>query len=332
MLVNNFNAFSYYFYKVMPKGCAEGSVLGISVLGEGVFEYFDHLALTAFVREIGERYPWIGTGVIGTSILGRSIPLLSLGSGERSVLYIGAHHGMEWITSALLVLLVREIAEAYERDLVLFGVSVRTMLRLRRIHIVPMLNPDGVDYAIHGIESAGILRERVIAMCDGTDISRWQANARGVDLNHNYNSGFEDYKVIERSLGIYRGAPTRYSGEYPESEPEVHAICNFVRYAPPSLALTLHTQGEEIYYTSGGRCTSECERIARRVADMTAYALAVPKGAAAYGGFTDWLVGELGLPSLTLECGRGENPLPPSLLCRIYSRLRRALICAPTLI
>lgn len=306
--------------------------MGVSVLENEAFEYFDHSVLSDFVREVGERYPWIETGVIGTSILGRSIPLLSFGSGERSVLYIGTHHGMEWITSAVLALLVREIAEAYERDLVLFGVSVRTMLRLRRIHIVPMLNPDGVEYAIHGIESAGILRDRVISMCDGTDISHWQANARGVDLNHNYGSGFEEYKLIERALGIYRGAPTRYSGEYPESEPEVRAICNFVRYSPPSLALTLHTQGEEIYYTSGGKCSTECERIACRMADMTAYALAVSEGAAAYGGFTDWLVGELGLPSLTLECGRGENPLPPHSLCRIYSRLRRALICAPTLI
>lgn len=306
--------------------------MGVSVLENEAFEYFDHSVLSDFVREMGERYPWIETGVIGTSILGRSIPLLSFGSGERSVLYIGTHHGMEWITSAVLARLVREIAEAYERDLVLFGVSVRTMLRLRRIHIVPMLNPDGVEYAIHGIESAGILRDRVISMCDGTDISHWQANARGVDLNHNYGSGFEEYKLIERALGIYRGAPTRYSGEYPESEPEVRAICNFVRYSPPSLALTLHTQGEEIYYTSGGKCSTECERIARRMADMTAYALAVSEGAAAYGGFTDWLVGELGLPSLTLECGRGENPLPPHSLCRIYSRLRRALICAPTLI
>lgn len=306
--------------------------MGVSVLENEAFEYFDHSVLSDFVREVGERYPWIETGVIGTSILGRSMPLLSFGSGERSVLYIGTHHGMEWITSAVLALLVREIAEAYERDLVLFGVSARTMLRLRRIHIVPMLNPDGVEYAIHGIESAGILRDRVISMCDGTDISRWQANARGVDLNHNYGSGFEEYKLIERALGIYRGAPTRYSGEYPESEPEVRAICNFVRYSPPSLALTLHTQGEEIYYTSGGKCSTECERIARCVADMTAYAPAVLEGAAAYGGFTDWLVGELGLPSLTLECGRGENPLPPHSLCRIYSRLRRALICAPTLI
>lgn len=306
--------------------------MGVSMLGEGVFEYFDHSALIALVRELGERYPWIGTGVIGTSLLGRSIPLLSLGNGDRSVLYIGAHHGMEWITSAILAILARDLAEAYEHDLMLFGVSVRTMLSLRRIHIVPMLNPDGVEYAIHGIESAGILRERVISMCEGTDISRWQANARGVDLNHNYRSGFEEYKLIERALGIYRGAPTRYSGEYPESEPEVRAICSLVRYAPPSLSLTLHTQGEEIYYTSGGRCTAECERIARRVADMTAYTLATPEGAAAYGGFTDWLVGELGLPSLTLECGRGQNPLPPSSLCRIYSRLRRALICAPTLI
>ena len=29
------------------------------------------------------------------------------------------------------------------------------------------------------------------------DFSHWQANARGVDLNHNYDSGFYEYKKIE---------------------------------------------------------------------------------------------------------------------------------------
>ena len=58
------------------------------------------------------------------------------------------------------------------------------------------------------------------AVPDG-DFTHWQANARGVDLNHNYDAGFLEYKQIEAEQGILGGGPTRYSGECPESEPEV---------------------------------------------------------------------------------------------------------------
>ena len=43
------------------------------------------------------------------------------------------------------------------------------------------------------------------------DFTRWQANVRGVDLNHNYDAGFDAYKQLEPSLGITGGGPTRQS-------------------------------------------------------------------------------------------------------------------------
>jgi g-D-glutamyl-meso-diaminopimelate peptidase len=77
-----------------------------------------------------------------------------------------------------------------------------------------MLNPDGVDLQIKGIEAGGILSERLLKMNGREDFSHWQANARGVDLNHNYDAGFHEYKKLEKENDICAGA-TRYSGEYP---------------------------------------------------------------------------------------------------------------------
>ena len=163
------------------------------------------------------------------------------------------------------------------------------------------------------------------------DFSHWQANARGVDLNHNYDAGFAEYKQIERQSGITEGAPTRYSGESPESEPEVAAICSLIRTLPFSFLMTLHSQGEEIYYKYSGNPEEQTKNFTavKALASMTGYALSTPQGAASYGGLSDWAGGKMGVPSVTLECGKGENPLPIEECMKIYGGVRRALFCAP---
>lgn len=301
-----------------------------------IFEkYYDYGKMAEQLGALSRKYGFIEYTSLGRkTILGREIPLISLGEGERSVIYVGAHHGSEWISSAVLVKFLDELCRAHERDGCVGDVRCRTLLRLRRLYIVPMLNPDGVDYAVRGVDKENALRERVLRMNGerGDDFSHWQANARGVDLNHNYPLGFCEYKKIEEALGIPCGAPSKYSGAHPESEPEVSAMCDFVRMTRPALALTLHTQGEEIFCTSGGRYASGSKKIAEAISALTGYRLSVPEGTAAYGGFTDWFIDELDSPSLTLECGKGENPLPLSELDSIYGRLRIALFKAPTLV
>ena len=214
------------------------------------------------------------------------------------------------------------------------GCDVRFLFETRAVCIVPMLNPDGVEYQIHGVSEDHVLYDRLISMNGGSgDFRHWQANARGVDLNHNYQSGFAEYKRIEAERGIFGGAPTRYSGECPESEPETGALCNYIRYRDDLRAvLTLHAQGEEIYYTSRGESLPESERMARGLARACGYRLAEPDGAASYGGLTDWCIREMRLPSFTVECGKGSNPLPLTDFFSIYVRLRKMLFSAPFLI
>ncbi len=295
--------------------------------------HFDHAALEDIIKKFKNRYDFLEVGNIGNSIFNRSIPRISFGKGKKSVIYIGGHHGMEWITSALLITFIYEFCESYKNGINIFDISSRVLFETRRIHVIPMLNPDGIDYSIHGIKKDNILKDRLIRMNDGNkDFTHWQANARGVDLNHNYSAGFSEYKIIERDIGLYGGASSKYSGEYSESEPETRALCNFVRFEQPSLALTLHTQGEEIYYTSGEKSLANSLPIVQTISRLTGYKISLPSGTAKYGGFTDWFIEEFNKPSFTLECGLGENPLPFSNCDRIYSKLKRALFTVPILI
>ena len=130
--------------------------------------------------------------------------------------------------------------------------------------------------------------------------------------------------------GIENGAPTKYSGECPESEPEVAYLCNFIRFHENIQGiLTLHTQGEEIFYQAGCVPSYKQERIAKELSALTGYRLSRTEGSACFGGLTDWCVQRLGLPSYTLECGKGENPLPLAQAFPIYTRLRNALFRFP---
>jgi g-D-glutamyl-meso-diaminopimelate peptidase len=161
----------------------------------------------------------------------------------------------------------------------------------------------------------------------GGDFSTWQANARGVDLNHNYDAGFEEYKRIEKEMGIVPG-PSLFSGESPESEPEVRGVANLVRTLVPYAVVSLHTQGEEIYAYPR---TKRQDRVAERLAELTGYKVAVADGTAGYGGLCDY-TGALGIPSFTLELGRGTNPLSETELIKIFPRVADAIAILPTLL
>ena len=288
-----------------------------------------------YLNCFAERYPLLEITSLGESVLGRSIPMITLGEGRKTFVYIGTHHAMEWMTSVLLLRFINEYAEGVREGRRMYNVHLPYLFRERRIIVIPMLNPDGVSYVLEGVKENNPLCERLERMNPShPDYSHWQANARGVDLNHNYNAGFAEYKVLEREAGITCGGPTRYSGECPESEPEVGYLCNYLRFQRENIhaVLTLHTQGEEIYYSSGGEVTPRSAAMAKALARLCSYRLATPEGMAAYGGLTDWCIRSLGLPSFTIECGKGENPLPAEQYFCVYAALRQMFFEAPLLL
>ena len=272
------------------------------------------------------RYQVLTAGVLGRSILGREIPYFRLGTGARRILYIGAHHGSEWMTSILLLRFLNDFCSCYYAKKPSEGLDLSYLLETRSLYILPMLNPDGVTLSLGGGRGS-LLYEREVRQNGGEDFTHWQANARGVDLNHNYDAEFMTYKKWERENGITAGK-TRYSGESPESEPESAALAAFIRTLCPELILTLHTQGEEIYY--GRQEGGASHKLALFLSRLCGYRVCRAEGPAAYGGLTDWASDTLSIPSCTLECGLGENPLPLCDYSEIYGRLRRALFCAPT--
>lgn len=280
----------------------------------------------AYFEEYLKKYPIAECGIIGKSILAKDIEYFRVGCGKRHIIAVGAHHAMEYITASALYDFIGFLNEKSTRGETFCGVSIPFLLKRFSFWVIPCLNPDGVEMHLSGIEKTP-LYERQLRMNSGScDFSAWQANARGVDLNHNYNLGFFEYKRLEKVEGITPGC-TRYSGEYPESEPETRSLANFIRALAPTAVVSFHTQGEEIYSKPE---TEYAGRIAERLSRSVGYKSAKPSGLAAYGGLCDYTGAALGIPSFTVELGQGKNPLPDTAYTSICERVRKMLVLLPT--
>ncbi|MBQ2793889.1 MAG: hypothetical protein IKL79_02550 [Clostridia bacterium] len=257
---------------------------------------------------------------LGYSIRRRPIDMYKFGKGRGRVVFFGTHHALESITANILYTFVYTLNGGERLDLY-DGEVPELYTSLYTYYVVPCLNPDGVEIRFSGDKLSPIF-PRVAKMADG-DFSSWQANARGVDLNHNYEYGFAEYKAVEAARGIRAGV-SLYSGEYPESEPESRLAANLVRILKPRAVVSLHTQGEEIFYAPTDAC-----RAARALGRICGYSVGLPTDTALYGGLCDYTGYALSIPSFTLEIGRGKNPLPESDVPAALKRVGPALLTLP---
>ena len=274
------------------------------------------------INGLKARYPFMEFGSIGESVLGRNLYYIRLGTGPNEYFYNAAHHALEWITSPLLMKFAEDFLKAFVGGYNIDGYNIADIWNMSSIYIVPMVNPDGIDLVLNGIKPDNQYYDDLIRWNNGsTDFSRvWQANVRGVDLNHNYDAAWELSRDAEESYGIFGPGPTRYSGSAPESEPETKAVADFTREHDFKLVMAYHSQGEVIYWTFMDIKPPQSREIAESLSNISGYAVSEPEGIASYAGYKDWFIKEYNRPGFTIEVGLGENPLPISQFSDIYSK------------
>ena len=76
----------------------------------------------------------------------------------------------------------------------------------------------------------------------------------------------------------------------------------------------------------------KAERLGQRAAAIMGYKHTHPTDTALYGGLSDYAGYVLGIPSLTLEVGKGKNPLPDCQLESIFPSLSTLLFKLPTML
>lgn len=275
-------------------------------------------------------FPCIESGTAGYSVLGKPIPFLRFGQGKRKLLLTGAHHGKEWITTMLNMAIAETLCQLYSEKKRMGEIDLVAYFDTHTIYMLPMVNPDGVNLCIRGLteDLPAFIRSRLIGMNGGSSdfIGKWQANIRGVDLNHNYDALFEKGRTMAFAKGIYGPCSSQYSGEHPESEPETQAVTSFTRAIKPDIVIAYHSQGEEIFYSFNGTCARGAQSLAQTLADATGYQLSVADGITDCSGYKDWVINQFSIPAYTIEVGKGENPLPLSQFEKIFHDNLRAIL------
>ena len=274
------------------------------------------------IRALEKAYPFLESEVLTTTAYGRPVLALKIGQGERQVLFTAAHHANEWITATVLLKFAEELARAIQENGTVYGVPARTIDRNVTIHLVPMVNPDGVDLVTGAIEenaqqydSARRIAENfpAIPFPDG-----WKANLLGVDLNLQYPAGWLLAREIKFSQGFTRPAPRDFVGRAPLTQREAIALAQYTEDVDPALVLAYHTQGKVIYWQYKDYEVPGAQALAEEFARVSGYALEETPENSAYAGYKDWFIRYFRRPGFTIEVGSGTNPLPLEQFEEIY--------------
>ena len=131
-------------------------------------------------------YPFLEMSIIGTSVLGKNIPAVKFGNGEKEIFYCAATHANEWITAPLLMKFLENLSKSYVNGVNIYGQDPRQLFSEVSLYLVPMVNPDGVDLVTGLIASGSRAYSQAQRISDNfPDIpfpSGWKANIEGVDL------------------------------------------------------------------------------------------------------------------------------------------------------
>ncbi|MEF3279582.1 MAG: zinc carboxypeptidase [Elusimicrobiota bacterium] len=178
---------------------------------------------------------------IGKSYEGREIWCLRINPTEKGntqskkpgVLLVGNHHSREHLTNEMVLLFAVYILENRNDS------TFKKYIENLDIYIIPMLNPDGVEYDI----ATGSYRW-------------WRKNTNklggssvvGVDLNRNY-----DFEWCKSGASSYQYSDT-YCGKSAFSEPESKNLKDFMTsHKNIKTAISYHSYSSLVLYPWGGR-------------------------------------------------------------------------------
>jgi hypothetical protein len=270
------------------------------VLDAGLYHTYDEMVTE--LSQIESNYPSIAKVFdIGDSIEGRDILAIKISDNpdvdevdEPDVLYMGATHAREWISVEIPMYLAYHLVINYGVD-----PNITKFVDEREIWIVPMVNPDGVEYS-----------QQVYQMWrknkrDNDDDGYFERSYDGVDVNRNYGYmwGYDDY-----GSSPYPWSET-YRGEYAFSEPENQAIRNLALQNDFIFSISYHSYGELIIYPWGYIDADTDDHklftdIAEKMAEYNGYTYGNAKDGVIYntnGDVDDWLYGEMGTLAYTFE-------------------------------
>ena len=215
-----------------------------------VYTYEDLVSDTEILKS---RYASVfSADSLGETVDGRQILHFVIGDKEasRKILISGGIHAREYITCQLVMKQTVSFLEHLSNGDSYGDISYEDLLRDTAIHVICMVNPDGISISQLGLDGVqtDAVRENLsqIAQLDGasladsTYLKRWKANANGVDLNRNFDALWDSYADPA-------GHPSsdHYKGRAPGCEIESAALIQLTLQQQFTRTISYHTQGKK---------------------------------------------------------------------------------------
>lgn len=337
---------AYYLVRVAETG-QEGFVLGgylvstqpdAFITSGGIVDVtrqqYGYDEMTADLEELNKRYPdLLSLSVIGVSLDGRDIRVAVAGNPQaaRHILIQACIHGREYMSALLVMKQLEYFLSEYATGA--YDDPELSYMKNTAFHVVPMSNPDGAEISMRGPGAITdiTLRNGLLSIYHA-DIEKtetkpareqyyrkWKANARGVDLNLNFDAGWNEL------TGAEAASSSGYPGPAPASEPESQALINYAQLFVFDATISYHAYGSGYYwdYRQRGRLRDQTRSLAWLVQSVTGYlSLEDLMGEPSGGGFKDWAIECLRIPSLTVEIGTTSSPLDIREFPTIWERNR----------
>lgn len=273
---------------------------GLSPSGGLNGAYHSTLELETDLRLLERDHPQLARVVeLGESLEKRKIYALKISNnvgvdeGEPAVLFVGCHHAREWISVEVPFLFGKYLLDNYAGNPKIQGLVNRS-----EVWIVPVANPDGLEYTIH------VYRY-------------WRKNRRfngdgtyGVDINRNYAYQWGYDNIGSSPIP----ASDIFRGTAPFSEPETDAVRRLFLSRNFRAMISFHSFAQDILYPWGyvnapTPQEAELNGIAGTMAGLmaavrgTVYAFGRAAGIlyTTNGDTVDWVFGVSGIPGFTIE-------------------------------
>lgn len=305
-----------------------------------VTDKYSYDQMSSDISKLKSRYGnHLKVNQIGTSLDGRTLYELVIGdiNASKHILIHAGIHAREYMTPLLVMKQAEHLLAFYDSGSYQ-GRSLSNILPGVAIHIVPMVNPDGItisQFGVSALRSADL--RQTVNQCYAQDLADgrttqsfdryqalWKANGRGVDLNQNFPALWETI-----TTGPSHASYANYKGTGALSEPESQALANLANSRSWTMTVSYHSMGNLVYWDfAGNKVSAQSKALADLVTGIAGYRTS---GSSGKGGFKDYVqIKDDPIPSITIEVGSVSCPMPVSEFGNVWNSNQSILAALAT--
>lgn len=307
--------------------CTSGSTFGATATKDIVsidqFKATSSAKIEKMVDQLVIRYPNLLDKVsIGKSADQKPLYIVvlsneqSLIKPQTSLLLESGTHSRETVNPYITLSMLELYCKDFTNESVIPSYNMGSILQNAAIHTSILTNPDGYDLVTQGPKS--IVTKKVselLSKISNKDYAKYKASATGVDLNRNFASQFYDLaKMVwsnpwgssKKTIKMaYKPSSEFFGGKVEASEPETQALSKYIDTTSLDGLLSLHSQGNIIYYDRmhlGNEYNARALKYGNLMGKITGYKVMKPNYAlTAYGYLGDYFANATFNPAITLE-------------------------------